>query len=121
MTDDRNPLLQKLFAEAEQELDGKVFTSDVMAQTRALRYRAFAGWSAAALLLAFIAWLLGIPQELPHFIAQSLTTTLVDLGDSWLAWLISPINNIASLIVLSVKAIRTGMKKLSLHPMRVSA
>ncbi len=121
MTNDRDPLLQNLFAEAEQELDGEVFTSSVMAQARALRYRAMAGWSTAALLLAFIAWLLGIPQELPQFIAQSLTTTLVDLGDSWLAWLISPINNIASLAVLSVKAIRIWMKKLSLHPMRTSS
>ena len=118
MTDDRDPLLQNLFAEAEQELEAEVFTSSVLAQTRAFRYRIMAGWSLAALTLAFIALLLDIPQELPQLIAQSLTATLVDLGDSWLSWLFSPINNIASLIVLSVKALHVAMKKLSIHPLR---
>jgi hypothetical protein len=121
MTDDRDPLVQNLFAEAEQELAAEVFTSNVLAHTRALRYRLVAGWSTAGLALVFIAWLLGIPQELPQLVAQSLTMTLVDLGESWLAWLISPINNIASLIVLSVKALRICMKKLSIHPLRTSS
>ncbi len=46
---------------------------------------------------------------------------VADLSESWLAWLISPINNIASLIVLGVKALRIGMKKLSIHPLRTSS
>ena len=37
---------------------------------------------------------------------------MIDLGDSWLAWLFSPVNHIAGLLVLSVKAIRVGRKKL---------
>jgi hypothetical protein len=121
MTDDRDPSLQNLFAEAEQELEAEVFTASVLAQARAFRYRSMAGWSLATLTLAFIAWLLEIPQELPQLVAQSLTATLVDLGDSWLSWLFSPINNIASLIVLSVRALHVGMKKLSIHPLRTSS
>ena len=121
MTDDRDPHLQNLFAEAEEELEAEVFTSRVLAQARKFKYQIMAGWSLAALTLAFIAWLLEIPQELPQFVAQSLTTTLVDLGDSWLSWLFSPVNNIASLIVLSVRALHVGMKKLSIHPLRTSS
>jgi hypothetical protein len=121
MTDDRDPSIQNLFAEAEEELEAEVFTASVLVQARAFRYRIMAGWSLAALTLAFIAWLLDIPQELPQLIAQSLTATLVDLGDSWLSWLFSPINNIASLIVLSVRALHVGMKKLSIHPLRTSS
>jgi hypothetical protein len=121
MTDDRDPSIQNLFAEAEEELEAEVFTASVLAQARAFRYRIMAGWSLAALTLALIAWLLGIPQELPQLIAQSLTATLVDLGDSWLSWLFSPINNIASLILLSVRALHVGMKKLSIHPLRTSS
>jgi hypothetical protein len=121
MTDDRDPHLQNLFAEAEEELEAEVFTSRVLVQARQFRVRIVAGWSLGALTLAFIAWLLDIPQELPQLVAQSLTATLVDLGDSWLSWLFAPINNIASLIVLSVRALHVGMKKLSIHPLRTSS
>ena len=44
--------------------------------------------------------------------AQALTTTLIDLGDGWLAWVFSPVNNIAALLVLFVKAIRVGRKRI---------
>jgi hypothetical protein len=121
MTDDRDPHLQNLFAEAEEELEAEVFTSRVLVQARTFRYRIVAGWSLGALTLAIIAWLLDVPQELPQLVAQSLTATLVDLGDSWLSWLFSPINNIASLILLSVRALHVGMKKLSIHPLRTSS
>ena len=120
-TDNRDPRLQNLFAEAEQELESEVFTTSVLNQTRAFRYRIMAGWSLAALTLALIAWLLEIPQELPQLVAQSLTATLVDLGDGWLSWIFSPINNIASLIVLSIRALHVAMKKLSIHPLRTSS
>ena len=51
-------------------------------------------------------------QELAALIAQGLTISLVDLGDSWIAWVFAPINNIASLLLLSVKAIRVFRKKI---------
>ncbi len=113
MTDDRDPRLQALFAEAQHDLDGEAFTANVMAQTRFLRYRSVAPWIFVALMLAAGAWFLAIPLEVAQLIAQSLTTTLVDLGDSWLAWVFSPINNIASLLVISVKAIRIVRKKIT--------
>ncbi|MCH7816334.1 MAG: hypothetical protein IIC60_07175, partial [Proteobacteria bacterium] len=51
-------------------------------------------------------------QELAALIAQGLTISLMDLGDSWIAWVFAPINNIASLLLLSVKAIRVFRKKI---------
>lgn len=112
MTDDRDPLLEALFAEAQHDLDGEAFTAHVMAQTRFVRYRVFAPWIGVALMLAGGAWFLAIPLEVAQLIAYGLTTTLIDLGDSWLAWSFSPVNNVAALLVLAVKAIRIGRKKI---------
>jgi len=113
MTDDRDSLLQTLFAEAQDDLDGEAFTAQVMARTRSLRYRAAAGWICLALVLVACCWLLAIPlQGFAQLVTQGLDTTLIDLGDSWLAWSFSPVNNVAALLVLSVKAIRVGRKKI---------
>ena len=41
-------------------------------------------------------------------VAQGLSISLVDLGEGWLAWVLAPVNSVASLLVLSVKALRMG-------------
>jgi hypothetical protein len=112
MTDDRDPRLQALFAEAQHELDGETFTARVMTKSRFLRYRVLALWIGMAFVLAAGAWYLAIPLEVAQLMAQVLTTTLIDLGDGWLAWVFSPVNNIAALLVLFVKAIRVGRKRI---------
>ena len=107
MSDDRDPVLEGLFAEAEQELEGAAFTAQVMARSRFARGRAVAGWLAAAALLAVCALLL-VPtlQDLAALLAQGLTTALVDLGDGWWALVFSPINSVAGLVVLGWKLTR---------------
>jgi hypothetical protein len=112
MTDDIDPRLQALFAEGQPDLDGEAFTARVMAKSRFLRYRVLALWIGMAMVLAAGAWYLAIPLEVAQLIAQALTTTLIDLGDGWLAWVFSPVNNIAALLVLFVKAIRVGRKRI---------
>ena len=112
MTDDQDPLLKSLFAESLHDLDGEAFTARVMDRTRFLKYRALAPWVCVGLVLAVGAWILAVPLETAHLIAQVLTTTLIDLGDGWLAWLLSPINSVAALLALSVKAIRVCRKKI---------
>jgi hypothetical protein len=39
------------------------------------------------------------------------TISLFDLGDGWVAWALSPVNNIAGVLLLSVKAIRILRKR----------
>ena len=111
-TDERDPLLQTLFADAQLELTEETFTAKVMSRSRLIRYRVLIPWVALALLLAAGAWFLGIPVEVAQFVTQVLNTTLFELGDSWLAWMLSPVNNVAALIVIVVKAIRIGRRKL---------
>ena len=111
MADDLDPLMETLFAEARHDLDGKEFAARVMARTRGRKYRVIAGWFSVTLALAALAWLFALPlQEIAQLMAQGLTISLFDLGEGWLAWFLLPVNNIGSLLVLSVKAIRIGRK-----------
>jgi hypothetical protein len=112
MSDDRDPKLQNLFAEAQPDLDAEEFVAGVMTRTRNLRVGFLAGLVCVALVLGSIAWLLAIPQELVPLIAQVMASSLIDLGDGWVAWMFLPVNNIGSVLVLTVKAIRVLRKKL---------
>jgi len=112
MSEDREPLLQELFAEIHPELDAQKFTAKVMARTRLLRVRQMAPWLAAALLIAVGASLLVPLQDFALLLSRVLSITLIDLGESWAAWLFTPINNVASLVIIGVKAIRMGRKKI---------
>ena len=114
MTESYDPLLQNLFAEARQELDGEVLTSRVMAKTRRFRYLLLTSGISAVLLILAVAWLIfAIPLlEFAVLLSQGLTMTLIDLGEGWLALVLMPVNNIASLCVISAKAIHLGWKKI---------
>lgn len=112
MTDERDPILQQLFVEAHEELDGEMFTARVMQRSRFARYRTAAGWLAAALVLVVGAGVLFTPlQDLALLLGQGLTTALVDMGDGWWALVVSPINSVASVLVLLVKGTRMAMSK----------
>ena len=82
-----------------------------MAQTRGVRIRIVAGFACVTLMFAACAWYFAIPQELAQLVAQVLTRSLIDLGDRWLAWVLAPVNNIGSLLVISAKAVRVAWKK----------
>jgi len=112
MTDERDPTLEALFAEARDELDGEMFTARVMQRSRFARYRTAAGWLAAALLLVVGAGALFTPlQEFALLIGQGLTTALIDMGDGWWALVVAPINSVASVLVLLVKGTRMAMAR----------
>jgi len=109
--EDQDPRLQALFAEARQELDGEEFTAGMMARTRLQRYRLPILLSGFALVVTVCALIFTSSLlEFVLLVTQVLTTTLVDLGEGWLAWAFSPINNIASLLILSGKAMHMGWK-----------
>jgi hypothetical protein len=113
MTSNQDQLLQSMFAEARQDLDGEALTARIMAKTRRLLYLLATGGISLALVLLVGAWLLfGIPLlEFAVLISQVLTMGLFDLGEGWLALVFMPVNNIASLVVITAKAIHLGWKK----------
>ena len=114
MAGDRDKLLQAAFAEARQNLDDEVFTARVMTRSRNLLYLLAGGAISLAFVILAGIWLtIGIPLlEFAVLISQVFTTALVDLPEGWLALVFMPVNNIASLFVLSGKAILMVWKKL---------
>ena len=115
MTNKQDQLLQTVFAEARQDLDGTAFTARIMSRTRKFLYLLALGAIAVAGMLLTGAWLIfGMPLlEFAVMISNALTTTLIDLGEGWLALAFTPINNIASLVIITARAIHLGWKKIS--------
>lgn len=115
MTNNQDQLLQTVFAEARQDLDGTAFTARIMSRTRKFLYLLALGGIAFAGMLLTGAWLIfGMPLlEFAVMISNVLTTTLIDLGEGWLALVFTPINNIASLVIITARAIHLGWKKIS--------
>lgn len=106
MAEERDQVLQELFAQNQPELDGKEFTAHVVARTRNVRYVVIGGCAAMTLVAAFTVWFFAVPQELAWLVVQALATPLVNLGDGWLGWMFSPVNNVGGVLVLSVKLVR---------------
>ena len=115
MTEIRDPLLQSLFEQARQDLDGAELTTHVMSATRKrlLTMGAAAAAVAAAVLLS--AWVfLSMPLlEFAVLVSQFLTNPLVEMGEGWLALIFLPVNNVASITVLAGKLGLVGWKKIT--------
>lgn len=113
MTDDRDPILEALFAEPQPELDGVAFRAQLKKRSRVVRVRMAAGWLCAAAILLVFMGLLAVPvQEFAWLLAQGLTTALVDVGDGWWSVIVSPLNSVASVLVVVVKAARMGLTRI---------
>lgn len=112
MTEERDPLLQNLFAEVQQDLDGEVFVSQVMARTQGFKLRILIGIIAVALMTSLAAWLFSIPLlEITAAITQLAGIELIPISHSTIAWLVAPINNIATLLVIIAKLMKNGWNR----------
>jgi hypothetical protein len=104
-TNDLDPGLKALFAQAEQDLDGEALTARVVAKTRNVKLLALASVASLALLTVLGVWFyLSIPLlDFAVLVSNLLSVSLVDLGQGWLGLIFLPINNLASLLLLTVK------------------
>lgn len=113
MTIDRDPALQTLFANAKKDLPGEAFTDEVITRVDKLRRRSVIGWICVGLVLVACAWLLSAPlQDAVHLLTQILPVSLIDLGESWLARTLSPVNSIAALLALGLLGLRMAYRKI---------
>jgi hypothetical protein len=115
MTMDRDPLLQKLFAIANQDLQAEAFIASVMSRIDALRRRAIIGWVTTGLALAAAAWLLtptmvGIVDLLSQTLPQSLVE--VDDAPAIISHVLSPLNSIAAAVAVTVLVLAFAYRKL---------
>jgi hypothetical protein len=112
MTEDRDPMLQALFANAEQDLQAEAFTHQVMASARLRKRRTVIGWICIDLVIVICVWLLAAPlQSVVNLLLPSLTTSLVDLDNRLLAELLLPVNNVASLLALVAIGLRSAYRR----------
>jgi len=120
MTEPTDRKLQELFAGARQDLAGDVITQQILARTRYRSYVRYAAALLAALILVLAMWkFFSMPLlEFAVLISRALTATLFDLGEGWLALALMPVNNIASLLMLTFKGLHSLRKWLLVHALR---
>ena len=115
MTEQRDPLLQALFAESQGIATDDKFTESVMMKTYALRQKLIATGIIVSLLLILYTVLFGAPlQDFAILNAQFLSTNIINIGESWVALLVSPLNSLAGLLTLLFIGFLILQKKLRL-------
>ena len=95
---DLNPVLQNLFQPEEISDDGfsASVTENIETQQRKIKRLKFA----SIILLAAIFVTTMIQFGITEFITFALTSPILVLGDGWLGWLLSPVNNVGALLAL---------------------
>ena len=112
MTDNYDPRLQTLFAEAQQSFDPDAFTRGILQRIDRERRRSLLGWSMLGLAGAIVLALLSKPLITALVIAtQLLPVSLVDIESEWLRQLASPINSAAAVIALGALGIRWFLRR----------
>jgi hypothetical protein len=107
--------LESLFAEAQHELEGEAITAQVMTRTRNRLFTLLGGGALLGLVVLLIGWYVfaGPLLEFALLVSEFLTNPLIDLGEGWLALVLMPINNLASIVVLTAKLSLVAWKKLT--------
>jgi len=115
MSEFRDPALETLFSEANQELEGETITAQVMNRTRNRLVTLAAGGALVTLVVLLLGWyVFALPLlEFAVLISQFLTNPLINLGEGWVGLVFLPINNLASLSVLLAKVSLTAWKRLT--------
>ena len=107
MSEERDPLLEALFAKAARERVNGDFSAKVMANVDKRRRNVIIGRIAiVALILAFEFVLSSPMQNSVGAMTAALGNSLVDIQTQWLAATVAPLNSVAGLI---------GMLLLGMH------
>lgn len=114
MTEDRDPFLQTLFAEGQLELEGDAFIEDVMARTRNVRRSLYLSFAAMVLSFIAVALMAGWPLlGLAITFSEVLGMELISFGNSTISWMLLPINNLATLLVLLWRVVLVAWNRAS--------
>ncbi|MFC1690274.1 hypothetical protein ACFL07_11580 [Pseudomonadota bacterium] len=112
MAEQRDPILQGLFAEPVSEPVDEAFVGEVMNQTRNRMYWILVSISSIVVLIVLSAWLFSVPAlKFVILITESLATPIFNVGDGWMAWILLPVNSVAGLLVISAKVVRMAWKR----------
>jgi hypothetical protein len=112
MSEERNPALERLFREADKDLDGEAFVAGVLASTSARRARL--GIALAVLILAVpVAWLFGSPaNDALLWLTQFMSRPIAGTGEGFTAPAMLPMNTVGGALVLALLALRAIARRL---------
>lgn len=112
MSEQRDPHLQALFTENSEPLTDDEFTTLVMQLTRKRRMQYFLAVAmVAAVILVVASQFLQPLQAVALLATEFLNIELIALGDSTVAWFLTPINNLATVLVVLAKGLRMSWKR----------
>ena len=104
--DERNPILQRLFTEARQDLDGEDFVVQVMALTQKRKTKLVVGRIGIGLALAVLAISL---QDAVVLLTQ---IPVIELDEGLMGELVAPINHLGALLSLGLILARVAYRKI---------
>jgi len=109
----RDPNLQKLFAQADQDFRDDSFAADVLRQIDRERRRMLLVWFALiALALTGLAFLASPVLAAFGIATQLLPVSLVEIETEWLRLLLSPINSVAAAIAVTALGLRKFFRRI---------
>lgn len=107
MSDDRDPLLESIFEQANDELNDVDFVDNVMARVARRRRNVLLGRIGLVAVLVAFEFMLSAPlQNSVGIASQALGASLLEVNNEWLGLIVAPINSVAGII---------GMVLLGLH------
>lgn len=113
MSDERDPLLESLFAQTRVDVDANDFDEKVMASVERRRRNVLIGRVALLALLVAFEFLLSAPLQNSVGIAvEALSASLIDIGNEWLSVFVAPLNSIAGLLGMLFLGLHTLYRRL---------
>jgi hypothetical protein len=101
MNEERDPLLESLFASAREELASENFLVAVMARLKNRNRRlVLTRLGIAALLVALELFLSSPLQNTVGLVTDLLASNLYEFNNEWIAFVLAPINSVAGLLGL---------------------
>ncbi len=113
MNDERDPLLESLFAQSVREPANGNFQTKVMASVEKRRRTVLFGRIAIVALLIALELLLSSPmQNSVGMMTEALSTSLVEVTNEWLAAAVAPLNSVAGLVGMLLLGVHTLYRKM---------
>ncbi len=113
MNEERNPELESLFAENQQDLADDSFTDSVVARVTTRRRRVLLGRVTVVILLIALEIVLESPiQSSLGVFSSILGTTLIEVDNEWLEFAVAPLNSPAGLLGIVLLALHYLYRRL---------
>ena len=112
MNKERDPLLESLFLQAQQELIDEDFTTKVMAGIDRRRRGFLIGRLSIIVLLIVFELVMNTPlQDSVGALTSAMSRTLIQLDNEWLTYALGPLNSIAGVVGVTLLGIQFLFRK----------